>query len=212
LTFAKSLSTMKLRILALSFFIIQCHCQNSGEDRLDRNSAPDECQRVKGVIGEIEYTLTEKNPNLRVDLVIVGTDDKTVHQATYWPSTGYGIVSNYKRLSSGHLEDDTTISHDNDFNKSNLLELFDLHIRGKYTLELSDEEGVFATLCLSKTNPQKELPPKYTDCRVKQDEIRVSRFRNARNSGSSRDRCSVPQPSGVTKRTSPKTFVRFQCP
>ena len=72
------------------------HCQNSGEDRLDRNSAPDECQRVKGVIGEIEYTLTEKNPNLRVDLVIVGTDDKTVHQATYWPSTGYGIVSNYK--------------------------------------------------------------------------------------------------------------------
>ena len=71
-------------------------CQSNGEDRLDRNSAPDECQRVKGVIGEIEYTLTEKNPNLRVDLVIVGTDDKTVHQATYWPSTGYGIVSNYK--------------------------------------------------------------------------------------------------------------------
>ena len=109
-------------------------CQKT-QDRFERQSvAPDECMRVKGAIGQLEYELSglegggRESPDLRVDLLIVA-DSKTVHQATYWPSTGFGLTSNFKRQSNGHLEDNSTVSFNNDFNKSNLLDLFGMHIK-----------------------------------------------------------------------------------
>ena len=105
--------------------------QSRQVERFERQSvAPDECQRVKFVIGSLEEELTRKNPNLRVDLQIVASS-KSVHQATYWPSTGFGLTSNYERQANGHLEDNATVSFNNDFNGSNYLDLFNLHIQDR---------------------------------------------------------------------------------
>ena len=84
------------------------------------------------------------------------------------------------------------------------------HPQGKYTLELSDMEGVFATVCLSQTNPRAQTDPsskpEYEDCRIKENNARINRVRNVRRP---RDQCAVPKASVSD---SPKTFTRFQCP
>ena len=67
-------------------------------------------------------------------------------------------------------------------------------------------DGVYATLCLSKVNPKEEMPPVYTDCRIGQNEGRISTVRTTRDPH--RGKCEVPKPSV----RSPKSFVRFVCP
>ena len=71
-------------------------------------------------------------------------------------------------------------------------------------------EGVFATVCLSQTNPESQTNnaslPVYEDCRIKENTARISSVRKVRKPAR---QCAVHKTSVGS---SPKTFTRFQCP
>lgn len=96
---------------------------------------------------------------IRVDLMIVAST-KQVHHATFYPSTGFGSTSSFKRTPDGHLREIETFTS----GENNIFKLFDQDISGNHTLEISNGEKILLTACAKYDKPNA------SNCRMKVDE------------------------------------------
>merc|ERR1711931_245925 len=176
-----------------------------GEARSD-DCREDQCCQDIAAFRNMGPALAEATPHLRVDLTIVA-DSKNVYEASYWPSTSYGTLSDYTRKRSGHLENDFTMSFDNTLEDNIVEKLFGRGIKGKYTLEMSDYDGPFVTFCFTKTNSEEEEIAEYENCRMRIDQDRIGDMDEA-DVDDDEEICSLYKPAGLTE----TTFTRGQCP